>query len=101
MNIMFDQSFRVVKEEFPIPLKHKDVIYVFEDVDAASKIVKSRKGMKKKAAAAAAVAAAPPPQKGAGAGDKDDNNDDDDGDDDAYGNEFDKLDLSVSQSVGH
>eukprot|EP00752_Nemacystus_decipiens_P016296 g14573.t1 len=43
MNIMFDQSFRVVKEELPVNLKHENVIYVFEDVDAASKIVKSRK----------------------------------------------------------
>eukprot|EP00752_Nemacystus_decipiens_P016300 g14577.t1 len=89
MNVMFDQSFRVVKEEFPIPLKHKDVIYVFEDVDAATKIVKSRKGMKKEAAAAPS-----PAKEDAGTGDKDGGNKDDGGDDDEYGNEFDKLDLS-------
>eukprot|EP00903_Cladosiphon_okamuranus_P005574 g5549.t1 len=85
MNIMFDQSFRVVKEELPVPLKHKDVIYVFEDIDAASKIVKSRKGMKDKASA-------PPPEDGAGDDNKDDGNDD--GGDEGHGNEYDKLDLS-------
>ncbi|CAN0351525.1 unnamed protein product, partial [Ectocarpus sp. 12 AP-2014] len=45
MNIMFDQSFRVATQELPIPLKHENVIYVFEDVDAASKIVKARKSV--------------------------------------------------------
>lgn len=104
MNIMFDQSFRVVKEEFPIPLKHKDVIYVFEDVDAASRIVKSRKGSKKKAGA---LPYSPKEEEeeegGAGAGNEDDdgkkNGGGGGGDDDEYGNEFDKLDLSVSSDL--
>ncbi|CAN0082389.1 unnamed protein product [Ectocarpus sp. 12 AP-2014] len=45
MNIMFDQSFRVATQALPVPLKHENVIYVFEDVDAASKIVKARKSI--------------------------------------------------------
>lgn len=43
MNIMFDQSFSVVKQELPIEVKFENVIFVFEDVDAASKIVRARK----------------------------------------------------------
>ncbi|CAM9955298.1 unnamed protein product, partial [Ectocarpus sp. 12 AP-2014] len=42
---MFDQSFRVATQALPVPLKHENVIYVFEDVDAASKIVKARKSI--------------------------------------------------------
>lgn len=42
MNIMFDQSFRVSKQDLPVSLAYENVIFVFEDVDAASKIVKAR-----------------------------------------------------------
>lgn len=42
MDIVFDQSFQVVGEELPIKLGFKDLIFVMEDVDAASKIVHSR-----------------------------------------------------------
>ncbi|CAM9298105.1 unnamed protein product, partial [Scytosiphon promiscuus] len=45
MNIMFDQSFAVAKQELAVSLKHEDVIFVFEDVDAATRIVKARKGV--------------------------------------------------------
>eukprot|EP00752_Nemacystus_decipiens_P016297 g14574.t1 len=43
MNIMFDESFPVAKQEFPVSLKQDNVIFVFEDVDAASKIVQARR----------------------------------------------------------
>lgn len=39
MDIMFDQKYSVLGEEVPIKLAFKDVIFVMEDVDAASKIV--------------------------------------------------------------
>lgn len=42
MNIMFDQSFPVAKQDLPVPLKYEDLIFVFEDVDASSRIVKKR-----------------------------------------------------------
>ncbi|CAM9351235.1 unnamed protein product [Ascophyllum nodosum] len=42
MNIMFDQSFPVEKQDLPVTLTFEKVIFVFEDVDAASKIVKAR-----------------------------------------------------------
>lgn len=42
MNIMFDQSFCVLKEEFPVDLKYENIIFVFEDVDAATPIVHQR-----------------------------------------------------------
>ncbi|CAM9351159.1 unnamed protein product [Ascophyllum nodosum] len=42
MNIMFDQSFPVAKQDLPVTLTFEKVIFVFEDVDAASKIVKAR-----------------------------------------------------------
>ncbi|CAN0107280.1 unnamed protein product [Ectocarpus sp. 12 AP-2014] len=42
MNIMLDESFPVAKQDLPISLTHDNVIFVFEDVDAASKIVKAR-----------------------------------------------------------
>ncbi|CAN0430638.1 unnamed protein product, partial [Hapterophycus canaliculatus] len=44
MNIMLDESFPVAKQDLPISLKHENVIFVFEDVDTASKIVKARSG---------------------------------------------------------
>lgn len=43
MNIMFDESFPVAKQELPVSLKQSNVIFVFEDVDAASKIVQARR----------------------------------------------------------
>lgn len=43
MDIIFDQSFAVKGEDMPIKLAFKDVIFVMEDVDAASPIVLSRK----------------------------------------------------------
>ncbi|CAN0187717.1 unnamed protein product, partial [Discosporangium mesarthrocarpum] len=42
MDIVFDQSFSVVGEELPVKLGFKDVIFVMEDIDAASPIVLSR-----------------------------------------------------------
>jgi hypothetical protein len=42
MDIVFDQSFAVKGEDMPIKLSFKDVIFVMEDVDAASPIVHSR-----------------------------------------------------------
>ena len=36
MDIMFDQQYAVLGDEVPIKLGFKDVIFVFEDVDAAS-----------------------------------------------------------------
>lgn len=44
MDIMFDQQYMVQGEEVPIKLGFKDVIFVMEDVDAASKIVHRRDG---------------------------------------------------------
>jgi chaperone BCS1 len=42
MDNVFDQRYMVKGEDVPIRLKFKDVVYVFEDVDAASKIVHRR-----------------------------------------------------------
>mmetsp|Transcript_118049 Transcript_118049/g.329044 ORF Transcript_118049/g.329044 Transcript_118049/m.329044 type:complete len:797 (-) Transcript_118049:94-2484(-) len=44
MDIMFDQQYMVEGEEVPIKLGFKDVIFVMEDVDAASKVVQRRDG---------------------------------------------------------
>jgi len=44
MDIMFDQQYMVEGEEVPIKLSFKDVIFVMEDVDAASKVVQRRDG---------------------------------------------------------
>eukprot|EP00747_Dinoflagellata_sp_TGD_P035397 gnl/TRDRNA2_/TRDRNA2_137837_c0_seq2.p1 gnl/TRDRNA2_/TRDRNA2_137837_c0~~gnl/TRDRNA2_/TRDRNA2_137837_c0_seq2.p1 ORF type:complete len:420 (+),score=110.21 gnl/TRDRNA2_/TRDRNA2_137837_c0_seq2:73-1332(+) len=44
MDIMFDQQYMVEGEEVPIKLAFKDVIFVMEDVDAASKVVQRRDG---------------------------------------------------------
>lgn len=43
MDIVYDQRFKVKDEDMPIKLNFKDVIYVFEDIDCASKIVHRRK----------------------------------------------------------
>lgn len=42
MDIFFDQKFVVKDEELPVKLSFSDVIFVLEDVDAASKIVHKR-----------------------------------------------------------
>ena len=42
MDIFFDQKFSVKDEELPVKLSFSDVIFVLEDVDAASKIVHKR-----------------------------------------------------------
>jgi len=42
MDIVFDQTFNIAGEELPVKLGFKDLIFVMEDVDAASKIVHSR-----------------------------------------------------------
>eukprot|EP00927_Polykrikos_kofoidii_P058015 TRINITY_DN522_c0_g1_i3.p1 TRINITY_DN522_c0_g1~~TRINITY_DN522_c0_g1_i3.p1 ORF type:complete len:786 (+),score=150.20 TRINITY_DN522_c0_g1_i3:93-2360(+) len=44
MDIMFDQQYMVQGEEVPFKLGFKDVIFVMEDVDAASKVVHRRDG---------------------------------------------------------
>ena len=43
MDIMFDQKFAVKDEDMPVKMAFGDVIFVMEDVDAASKIVHKRK----------------------------------------------------------
>ncbi len=42
MDIVFDQAFAVKGEDIPIKLAFKDIIFVMEDVDAASPIVHAR-----------------------------------------------------------
>lgn len=42
MDIVFDQSFAVKGEDMPVKLSFKDIIFVMEDVDAASPIVHAR-----------------------------------------------------------
>jgi len=44
MDIMFDQQFPVAGDDVPVKLGFKDVIFVMEDVDAASKVVQRRDG---------------------------------------------------------
>ena len=44
MSIFFDQKYSVDGEQVPIKLDFKDVIFVMEDVDAASKVVRRRGG---------------------------------------------------------
>jgi len=44
MDIMFDQQYLVMGDEVPIKLGFKDVIFVMEDVDDASKVVQRRDG---------------------------------------------------------
>ncbi|CAN0117921.1 unnamed protein product, partial [Laminaria digitata] len=48
MDIVFDQKFGVVGEELPVSLGFDDVIFVMEDVDAASPIVQSRDRFRRK-----------------------------------------------------
>jgi hypothetical protein len=45
MSIFFDRKYRVEGSSIPIKLSFKDVIFVMEDVDAASKVVKRRDGL--------------------------------------------------------
>lgn len=42
MNIVFDETFSVMKRELPVTLKYENIIFVFEDVDVASPIVRRR-----------------------------------------------------------
>lgn len=42
INIMFNQKFSVLNQDMPVCLKYEDVIFVFEDVDAATPIVQRR-----------------------------------------------------------
>ena len=44
MSVFFDQKYVVEGEDLPIKQGFKDVIFVMEDVDAASKVVKRRDG---------------------------------------------------------
>eukprot|EP00588_Corethron_pennatum_P030582 CAMPEP_0194317894 /NCGR_PEP_ID=MMETSP0171-20130528/14576_1 /TAXON_ID=218684 /ORGANISM="Corethron pennatum, Strain L29A3" /LENGTH=758 /DNA_ID=CAMNT_0039074625 /DNA_START=403 /DNA_END=2679 /DNA_ORIENTATION=+ len=46
MSLFFDQRYHVTGQEASIQLGFKDVIYVMEDVDASSKIVRRRDGKK-------------------------------------------------------
>lgn len=90
MNIMFDQLFTMVHQQLPVSLKHENVIYVFEDVDAASNIVQCRK--KNATLAASRASAAPSAERTIsvsirGRGDAAEREE--------SGNEYDKLDLSV------
>lgn len=48
MDIVFDQKFAVVGEQLPVSLGFQNVIFVMEDVDAASPIVHSRDRSKRK-----------------------------------------------------
>ncbi|CAN0433199.1 unnamed protein product [Ascophyllum nodosum] len=48
MDIVFDQKFTVVGEELPVSLGFENMIFVMEDVDAASPIVHSRDRSKRK-----------------------------------------------------
>lgn len=48
MDIVFDQKFPVIGEELPVSLGFENVIFVMEDVDAASPIVHSRDRAKRK-----------------------------------------------------
>ena len=49
MDIVFDQKFQVVGEGgLPVSLGFKDVIFVMEDVDVTSPIVKSRDPSRRK-----------------------------------------------------
>lgn len=42
MNVVFDETFSVMKRELPVTLKYENIIFVFEDVDVASPIVRRR-----------------------------------------------------------
>merc|ERR1712151_369082 len=47
MDLLFDLVFPVQGGDFPVKMQFKDLIFVMEDVDAASKVVYSRGGTKK------------------------------------------------------
>lgn len=55
MDIVFDQTFAVNGEDMPIKLSFKDIIFVMEDIDAASEIVKNRDAKAKKGSAKKAM----------------------------------------------
>ena len=44
MSIFFDKRYRIQGEDVPARMAYKDILFVMEDVDAASKIVKRRDG---------------------------------------------------------
>ena len=46
MSIFFDRKYRVENSSVPVNLRFKDVIFVMEDIDAASDVVKRRDGRK-------------------------------------------------------
>ncbi|CAM9590415.1 unnamed protein product [Chrysoparadoxa australica] len=48
MDLMFDRQFRVKDEEMPVKLDFSKVIYVMEDIDAASPVVLSRDKQRKR-----------------------------------------------------
>uniref|UniRef100_A0A7S4R314 AAA+ ATPase domain-containing protein n=1 Tax=Alexandrium monilatum TaxID=311494 RepID=A0A7S4R314_9DINO len=62
MDIMFDQQYMVLGEEVPIKLGFKDVIFVMEDVDAASKVVHRRDGKTTAAVTCTETIEAPTPK---------------------------------------
>jgi len=47
MDLLFDLVFPVQGGDFPVKLKFGDIVFVMEDVDAASKVVYARSGSKK------------------------------------------------------
>jgi len=62
MDIMFDQQYMVEGDEVPIKLGFKDVIFVMEDVDAASKVVQRRDGKTTSSVTRTEVVEAPQPK---------------------------------------
>jgi len=62
MDIMFDEQYMVLGEEVPIKLGFKDVIFVMEDVDAASKVVHRRDGKTTAAVTCTETLELPPPK---------------------------------------
>jgi len=64
MDIMFDQQYMVEGEEVPIKLGFKDVIFVMEDVDAASKVVHRRDGKSTASVTRTEIVEAPQPKSG-------------------------------------
>jgi len=61
MDLMFDLHFPVHGQDLPLKMKFSDVIFVMEDVDAASKVVFARKAAKKPAAKSSASEGIPGP----------------------------------------
>merc|ERR1712203_1223119 len=64
MDIMFDQQYMVEGEEVPIKLGFKDVIFVMEDIDAASKVVQRRDGKTTASVTRTEIIDAPQPKTG-------------------------------------